>query len=451
MPSTYSSRLRLELQATGENRITWGNKANNVFSRIEDAIAGYAAITMTDANRTLTTANGNSDEARNQIILLVGTNTAVRTLTIPSVSKTYIIRNATSGGFAVTVSNGTNSISIAQGSWAYIWTDGTNIYTQDLSNYALKTDIDDLSGVTDAATSRTNLGLGTMAVQSANAVAITGGSAALTSVTSSTAIPISSGGTGGSTAEQARANLGLGSLSVVPTGTVLPFAGNLAPDGYLFCAGQTISRTTYADLFATIGTIYGAGNGTTTFALPDLRGRAVAGKDNMGGTSSNRIANVFDGDVLGATGGSETHPLTEAQLAAHSHTGTAASAGLHSHTGTTSSEGAHTHTVSGTAASAGAHTHTLGDSGDRWSTTGSSNFGTTGAYSMTSTAPTIASAGAHTHTVTGTAASAGAHTHDVTVASNGAHTHTLTIAATGSGTPHPNVQPTIILNYIIRT
>ncbi len=449
MPSTYSSRLRLELQATGENRITWGNKANNVFSRIEDAIAGYAAITMTDANRTLTTANGNSDEARNQIILLVGTNTAVRTLTIPSVSKTYIIRNATSGGFAVTVSNGTNSISIAQGSWAYIWTDGTNIYTQDLSNYALKTDIDDLSGVTDAATSRTNLGLGTMAVQSANAVAITGGSAALTSVTSSTAIPISSGGTGGSTAEQARANLGLGSLSVVPTGTVLPFAGNLAPDGYLFCAGQTISRTTYADLFATIGTIYGAGNGTTTFALPDLRGRAVAGKDNMGGTSSNRIANVFDGDVLGATGGSETHPLTEAQLASHSHTGTAASAGLHSHTGTTSSEGAHTHTVSGTAASAGAHTHTVGLDTGNTQPGGNNLMGSTN----TTIDDTIAtsSAGAHTHTVTGTAASAGAHTHDVTVASNGAHTHTLTIAATGSGTPHPNVQPTIILNYIIRT
>jgi hypothetical protein len=69
----------------------------------------------------------------------------------------------------------------------------------------------------------------------------------------------------------------------VPTGTVAPFAGAAAPAGYLLAFGQAISRTDYPGLFAVISTTYGAGNGSTTFNLPDLRGFVVAGKDNMGG------------------------------------------------------------------------------------------------------------------------------------------------------------------------
>ncbi len=109
---------------------------------------------------------------------------------------------------------------------------------------------------------------------------------------------------------------------LVPTGAVSPYAGTTEPTGWLFCRGQTISRTTYAALFAAIGTTYGAGDGSTTFALPDLRGRVVAGQDDMGGTSANRLTGLsggVDGDVLGAAGGAETHTLTEAQLAAHRH------------------------------------------------------------------------------------------------------------------------------------
>ena len=59
----------------------------------------------------------------------------------------------------------------------------------------------------------------------------------------------------------------------LPTGVVVPFAGATAPDGYLLCYGQAVSRSTYSDLFAAIGTTYGAGDGSTTFNLPDLRGR----------------------------------------------------------------------------------------------------------------------------------------------------------------------------------
>lgn len=106
------------------------------------------------------------------------------------------------------------------------------------------------------------------------------------------------------------------------SGMLMPYAGASAPSGWLLCYGQAISRTTYADLFSAIGTVYGTGDGSTTFNLPDLRGRTIAGQDDMGGASANRLTNQtggLDGDTLGATGGAETHTLTEAQLPAHSH------------------------------------------------------------------------------------------------------------------------------------
>src|SRR5690606_12877743 len=92
--------------------------------------------------------------------------------------------------------------------------------------------------------------------------------------------------------------------SGVPIGTVADFAGTSAPAGWLLCYGQAVSRTTYAALFAVLGTTYGAGNGSSTFNLPDCRGRVVAGKDNMGGASANRLTGQsggLNGDNLGAT------------------------------------------------------------------------------------------------------------------------------------------------------
>lgn len=111
--------------------------------------------------------------------------------------------------------------------------------------------------------------------------------------------------------------------TIVPSGAVMPYAGTSAPSGWQLCYGQAISRTTYAALFAAIGTTYGAGDGSTTFNVPDLRGRVVAGQDDMGGTSANRLTNQsggLNGDTLGATGGAETHTLTTAEMPAHTHT-----------------------------------------------------------------------------------------------------------------------------------
>jgi microcystin-dependent protein len=114
--------------------------------------------------------------------------------------------------------------------------------------------------------------------------------------------------------------------NVTPTGVVLPYAGSAAPNGWLLCFGQAISRTTYANLFAAIGTSFGTGDGSTTFNVPDTRGRVLAGKDNMGGTAASRLTTAgsgVDGATLGANGGAETHTLTTAQMPAHTHnTGT---------------------------------------------------------------------------------------------------------------------------------
>ena len=104
--------------------------------------------------------------------------------------------------------------------------------------------------------------------------------------------------------------------SMVPSGVVSSFAGSSAPTGWLMCDGSTVSRTTYSDLFSVIGTTYGSGDGSTTFALPDLRGRFVAGVDNMGGTDAGRIN---WSNTLGTSGGSQTHTLSSTNLPPHNH------------------------------------------------------------------------------------------------------------------------------------
>lgn len=104
---------------------------------------------------------------------------------------------------------------------------------------------------------------------------------------------------------------------LAPAGVVLPFAGSTAPTGWLLCFGQAVSRTTFATLFAALGTTYGAGDGSTTFAIPDFRGRVPGGKDDMGGTAASRLTTAgsgVNGAVLGASGGAQTHTLTNAQL-----------------------------------------------------------------------------------------------------------------------------------------
>lgn len=159
----------------------------------------------------------------------------------------------------------------------------------------------------------------------------------------------------------------------IPAGVVWPYAGASAPSGWLLADGSAVSRTTYASLFAAISTTYGVGDGSTTFNLPDAKGRVIAGKEATA-TRLTSAGGGVDGATLGATGGTDSHTLTTAQMPSHSHT----------------VQGYNTGSVVGSA----------------------------------------------TTVATGV---------------SGASPNTVTVSTQGSGSAHPNAQPTIVLNYIIKT
>ncbi|GMM93126.1 tail fiber protein [Qipengyuania sp. MTN3-11] len=177
------------------------------------------------------------------------------------------------------------------------------------------------------------------------------------------------------------------SIVAVPVGAVIDYWGSTPPAGFLFAAGQAVSRSTYSALFAIIGTTAGAGDGSTTFNLPDYRGRVSSGRENMALPASTRLTSLSS-STLGATGGAQTHTLTTAQMPAHSHTVT---------------DPGHTHSSPSSSGTAG----------------------------VVNGFDDIA------QTTSGTATTGSAATG-------------ITVASAGSGEAHNNVQPTIIANKIIR-
>lgn len=197
-------------------------------------------------------------------------------------------------------------------------------------------------------------------------------------------------------------------------GLIYMYGGSTAPNGFLICDGSAISRTTYASLFAAIGTIYGSGDNSTTFNIPNILGRVAIGSSV--------------GHTVGTTGGEETHTLLTNEMPAHSHM-------IPSH--------GHTHTIKATTPKL---THSITQ--PMFTYTPPSGSQKTRVYSSGTKSGTNAN--------TSTAASRSS---NLTIANHDAATCTKTGSitdcgafdseSTGSGSSHNNMQPYITLNYII--
>lgn len=181
-----------------------------------------------------------------------------------------------------------------------------------------------------------------------------------------------------------------GQGQTLPSGVVMAFAGSVPPGGYLLCFGQTVSQSTYPGLFSAIGTTYGPAVGGN-FTLPDLRGRVIAGLDNMGGSAAGRLTARISGSTLGATAGAEQYALVVSEMPTHNHPVTDPG---HGH-------GSYSVVVPGASVEGGQV-----PPNSTW----------------LSSSITIANA-----------------------------TTGITIGNTGSGNSHLNLQPTMIMNYIIKT
>lgn len=240
---------------------------------------------------------------------------------------------------------------------------------------------------------------------------------------------------------QARSNLEIFSKDetrqMAPVGLVAHFARNSAPAGWLKANGAAISRSAYAELYAALGTSYGAGDGFTTFNLPDLRGEFIRGWDDGRGVDGGRALGSSQAGALQ----SHTHSGSSAADGSHAHTGTASNGGSHNHAASSGSAGNHSH--SGTADVAGNHSHGVLKSSGSNNTPGGwvspANYGNSLAYTNEAGAHghnvTVNAAGEHSHAVS--VGTAGEHSHSLAINAGGTHSHAITINASGSAETRP--------------
>lgn len=196
-----------------------------------------------------------------------------------------------------------------------------------------------------------------------------------------------------------------------PAGIIQMWAGPSAPTGWLFCDGTAVARATYPTLFANIGTTWGAGDGSTTFNLPNFHDYMPIGAGNL--------------YALAASGGEATHVLTAAEMPVHGHSVSGSASVTGSGSGSTDTQGNHSHLSRN-----GQGFEVPGAGGDVaghiWGTAGST------AYSDNSTN------------------TAGAHSHNVSVSVSASGSISGTAANAGSGAAHNNLPPYKGIHFIIR-
>ena len=225
MPSTYSD-LKIELIAVGEQSGTWGTTTNtNLGTAIQEAITGSADVAFSSADVTISLTNTNSTQAaRNLRLNLTGTSAGARNLTVPAIEKLYLINNGLADTCTIKNATGTG-IAVPAGKTMFVFNNGTNVVetTSHINALTLTTDLavaDGGTGASSASDARTNLGLGTMAVQDAVSISVSGGSA--TTLTNLTTASFAATGTATSS----------GTLAIT---------GNLTLDGASGTAGQFLT------------------------------------------------------------------------------------------------------------------------------------------------------------------------------------------------------------------
>lgn len=232
-------------------------------------------------------------------------------------------------------------------------------------------------------------------------------------------------------------------------GQVIMFAGKSAPAGTLLCNGAAVSRTTYADLFAAIGTLYGAGDGATTFNLPAMGDGTVVTHTN----SADAVGGFTEGEVIrhahtasSTSAGTHSHTISVGAGGAHSHGASASAVGDHAHGAWTDSQGHHAHT--GGTSWTGDHQHltAFAEAGIAypWGADYGQHPGSKGNADYDNPWPNTSPAGGHSHSFTTDGAGghghnigmngAGAHAHDISIAQVGDHGHSATAADGGAHT-----------------
>lgn len=216
-------------------------------------------------------------------------------------------------------------------------------------------------------------------------------------------------------------------VASTPPGVMMAYGGATAPTGWLSCDGSQVSRTTYAALFGVIGTAYGSGNGSTTFHLPDFRGRTMVGAGSGPSLTSRSVGDKFGEEALPA------HIHTTPN---HSHTASSNTAGSHSHSMT--SDGYHEHYLYFDGSGQTVWHDFIGSGGGLNTVTLRENAAT----SAVSNYWKAAGAGYHAHMII----DGGSHSHTITVNSGGAST----TGSTGTGS-HGVMQPSLVATMIIKT
>jgi hypothetical protein len=301
MPSTYSTSLKLELIGDGEQSGIWGQTTNNnLGTLLEQAITGVVDITMTDANYTLSSFNGVSDEARNAVLVVGGTNAAVRDIIAPLVEKLYVVKNNTVGGFGVNIKGSTGSaVLVPSGATVWVYCDGTNfnaINTESVGNFEVNGNLT-VTGNTNAANATytgnvaaLNFSGGGLTLTSINASNISAGTIANARTTGSAS-------NGASTLVLRDAN---GSFAA-NVGTFTTVSGNGA--GISAINASNISSGTIANARTTAA----SANGASTIVARDANGSFAANVGTFTSISGNGVAltainasNITSGTIANA-------------------------------------------------------------------------------------------------------------------------------------------------------